>query len=81
MGGTPEGDQYRIADTMVEMTLRGAGWRGSGYVRWGEPTNRGFLRALLGLQRAAAAIGEADEDERCMQFLMQLDPSGVPDSE
>lgn len=62
-------------------TLRGAGWRGSGYVRWSEPTNRGFLRALLGLQRAAAAIGEHDEDERCQQFLMQLDPSGVPADE
>ena len=72
---------YRVGYHRGLDTLRGAGWRGSGYVRWGEPTNRGFLRALLGLQRAAAAIGEADEDERCMQFLMQLDPSGVPDSE
>jgi hypothetical protein len=62
-------------------TLRGAGWRGSGYVRWAHPSNRGFLRCLLGLQRQAAAIGEQDEDERCRVFLMQLDPSGVPDGE
>lgn len=62
-------------------TLRANGWRGSGYVRWVHPSNHGFLRALLGLQQAAAAIGEADEDERCRQFLMQLDPSGVPESE
>jgi hypothetical protein len=55
-------------------TLRGAGWRGSGYVRWRHPTNRGFLRALDGLRRAAAAIGEADEEERCTIFLHQLDP-------
>jgi Protein of unknown function (DUF3151) len=55
-------------------TLRGAGWRGSGYVRWRNPTNRGFLRALDGLRRAAAAIGEADEEERCTLFLHQLDP-------
>ncbi|MBJ82167.1 MAG: hypothetical protein CL462_04590 [Acidimicrobiaceae bacterium] len=62
-------------------TLRAAGWKGSGYVRWSEETNRGFLRSLLGLHRAAAAIGEIDEQERCAQFLMQLDPSGVPDDE
>jgi hypothetical protein len=36
---------------------------------------------LLGLHRAAAAIGEIDEQERCAQFLTQLDPSGVPDDE
>jgi hypothetical protein len=54
--------------------LRGAGWRGSGYVRWRAPTNRGFLRALDGLRRMAAAIGEHDEADRCDQFLHQLDP-------
>jgi len=54
--------------------LRGAGWRGSGYVRWRAPTNRGFLRALDGLRRMAAAIGEDDEADRCDQFLHQLDP-------
>jgi hypothetical protein len=27
----------------------------------------------------AAEIGEADEAERCEQFLLQLDPSGPPD--
>ena len=60
--------------------LRAAGWRGSGYVRWEHPTNRGFLRALEGLRESAAAIGEADEQERCAQFLRQLDPSwrGLP---
>lgn len=62
-------------------TLRASGWRGSGYVRWTHETNHGFLRSLLGLHRSAAAIGELDEAERCAQFLMQLDPSGVPDSE
>jgi hypothetical protein len=29
----------------------------------------------------AAAIGELDEAERCSQFLLQLDPSGVPADE
>jgi Protein of unknown function (DUF3151) len=55
-------------------TLRGAGWRGSGYVRWRHETNRGFLRALESLRRAAEAIGEVDEEERCGIFLAQLDP-------
>jgi hypothetical protein len=59
--------------------LRGAGWRGSGYVRGTEPTNVGFLRCLDGLRKAAAEIGEADEAERCAQFLAQLDP-GWPQS-
>jgi hypothetical protein len=55
--------------------LRQAGWRGSGYVRWEHETNRGFLRALNGLRRSAAAIGEVDEEARCAEFLIQLDPS------
>lgn len=59
-------------------SLRANGWRGSGYVRWANESNRGFLRALRGLRDAAAAIGETDEAERCTQFLAQLDPSGVP---
>ncbi len=54
--------------------LRGAGWRGTGYVRWRHPTNRGFLRALEQLRARAAALGEMDEEERCSQFLHQLDP-------
>lgn len=58
--------------------LRANGWRGSGYVRWEHPENRGFLRALAGLQAAAAEIGEDDEAERCAVFLRQLDPSWPP---
>jgi hypothetical protein len=55
--------------------LRANGWRGSGYVRWQHETNRGFLRALDGLQRSAAEIGETDEADRCAHFLRQLDPA------
>lgn len=58
--------------------LRASGWRGSGYVRWQYETNRGFLRALSGLQATAASIGETAEDERCAIFLRQLDPEWPP---
>lgn len=58
--------------------LRANGWRGSGYVRWQHPTNRGFLRALHGLATQARAIGEDDEADRCDLFLLQLDPTWPP---
>jgi hypothetical protein len=59
--------------------LRANGWRGSGYVRWRHEPNRGFLRALAGLQQAAEEIGEDDEAERCAMFLRQLDPGWPPE--
>ena len=58
--------------------LRASGWRGSGYVRWQHETNRGFLRALAGLQATAATTGESAEDERCASLLRQLDPGWPP---
>jgi len=58
--------------------LRAAGWKGSGYVRWQEPTNRGFLSSLAQLQRAAGELGEDDEEARCATFLRQLDPTWTP---
>jgi DNA-binding transcriptional LysR family regulator len=65
---------YRVGYHRGLDTLRANGWRGSGYVRWRHETNRGFLRALDGLRRMAAEIGELDEAERCDDFLHQLDP-------
>ena len=59
--------------------LRGAGWKGSGLVRWSHEQNRGFLRCLDGLRSASGAIGEQAEEERCAQFLRQLDPAWSPD--
>lgn len=65
---------YRVGYHRGLDRLRANGWRGSGYVRWQHETNRGFLRALDGLQRTAADIGEHDEADRCGHFLRQLDP-------
>jgi hypothetical protein len=67
---------YRVGYHRGLDALRANGWRGSGYVRWGQGGNDGFLRCLRGLQQVAAEIGEHDEAERCSQFLMQLDPRG-----
>lgn len=71
---------YRVGYHRGLDALRASGWRGSGYVRWSEPTNRGFLRALRGLGQMAALIGEADEAERVAIFMQQLDPGGIPDT-
>ncbi|MFI6941352.1 DUF3151 domain-containing protein [Streptomyces sp. NPDC050418] len=49
--------------------LRRSGWKGHGPVPWSHEANRGFLRCLAALARAAGAIDEKDEHERCLQFL------------
>jgi hypothetical protein len=54
--------------------LRREGWRGQGPVPWEHVPNRGFLRALAALARAAGALGERDEEERCTTFLADCDP-------
>ena len=51
--------------------LRRAGWRGNGPIPWEHEPNRGFLRSLHLLARAADAIGERDEARRCDQFLRE----------
>ncbi len=55
--------------------LRRAGWKGHGSVPWSHEPNQGFLRSLYALYRAAEAIGETDEAERCEQFLVDSDPA------
>jgi hypothetical protein len=57
--------------------LRRAGWKGTGPVPWAHAPNRGFLRALAALQRAAAAIGEDDEAQRCASLLADSDPDAT----
>lgn len=69
---------YRVGYHRGLDRLRQNGWRGSGFVRWEYPENRGFLRALAGLSRVAGLIGERDEEERCHHFLHQCDPSWPP---
>lgn len=54
--------------------IRRAGWRGAGRVPWSHEANRGFLRSLRGLGRAARALGEDDEAQRCSEFFAQLAP-------
>ncbi|MGJ9403358.1 DUF3151 domain-containing protein [Arthrobacter sp. KK5.5] len=56
-------------------SLRKSGWRGQGPVPWRHVPNRGFLRSLYALGRAAAAIGEADEVDRIGKFLDDSDPA------
>lgn len=57
--------------------LRRAGWKGHGPIPWEHEPNRGFLRSLNGLARAAAAIGESDEAQRCSQFLLDSSPTAA----
>src|SRR3954469_13157221 len=57
--------------------LRRGGWKGHGPVPWEHTANRGFLRALRALGRAAKSIGERDEAERCAAFLRDCDPAAV----
>ncbi len=54
--------------------LRRSGWRGAGPVPYSHEPNRGFLRSLHALGRAAASIGELDEAERVAKFLRESDP-------
>lgn len=69
-GRTIEGYAYaRTGYHRALDSLRRNGWRGQGPVPWSHEPNRGFLRALAALARAAGEIGEDDEHERCTQFL------------
>ncbi|EYT62620.1 MULTISPECIES: DUF3151 domain-containing protein [Curtobacterium] len=57
--------------------LRKAGWRGVGPVPWSHEPNRGVLRALFALRRAAEAIEEPGEAERLTDFLNASDPEAL----
>lgn len=57
--------------------LRRAGWGGHGPVPWSHHPNRGFLRSLAALGRAAAEINEDTEARRCREFLDDCDPAAA----
>lgn len=57
--------------------LRRNGWRGQGPIPYEHEPNRGFLQALHALARAAQAIGEQEEYERCTQFLRDSSPTAA----
>ncbi|MGV2854399.1 DUF3151 domain-containing protein [Glutamicibacter sp. AGC13] len=62
-------------------SLRKAGWRGQGPVPWRHEPNRGFLRSLYALGRAAAAIGETEEVDRIGKFLNDSDSTAKTEIE
>jgi hypothetical protein len=77
-GRTIEGYAYaRTGYHRALDALRRNGWRGQGPVPWEHEPNRGFLRALAALGRAAGAIGETEEEQRCAQFLRDSSPTGA----
>lgn len=73
-------DAYAYARTGYHRSLdqlRRAGWKGAGPVPWRHEPNRGFLRSLAALSRAADQIGETDEYERCAAFLRDSSPEAA----
>jgi len=58
--------------------LRRNGWKGFGPVPYAHEPNRGFLRCVAALARAADAIGETDEQARCLDLLDDCDPAARP---
>ncbi|MCV7378476.1 hypothetical protein BST11_11035 [Mycobacterium alsense] len=55
--------------------LRRHGWKGFGPVPYAHQPNRGFLRCVAALARAADAIGETEEHLRCLDLLDDCDPA------
>ena len=55
--------------------LRKNGWKGWGPVPFSHEPNRGVLRAIAALAKAAHLIGEEDEYERLTTMLVDADPS------
>ncbi len=55
--------------------LRRHGWKGFGPVPYSHDPNRGFLRCVATLARAADAIGETEEYLRCLDLLDDCDPA------
>ncbi|SDD13129.1 Protein of unknown function [Mycolicibacterium neoaurum] len=54
--------------------LRRNGWKGFGPVPYAHEPNRGFLRCVASLAKAAQTIGETPEYARCLDLLDDCDP-------
>jgi hypothetical protein len=77
-GRTIEGYAYaRTGYHRALDSLRKSGWRGQGPVPWSHEPNRGFLRSLAALSRAAGAISETEEQRRCADFLRDSSREGA----
>ena len=79
--GTSEADvqAYAFARTGYHRgldALRRSGWKGAGPIPYEHEPNRGFLRALWSLARAAQRIGDTEEFDRCAQFLRDSTETG-----
>ena len=75
--GTDEVAGYAFARVGYHRSLdqlRRNGWKGHGPVPWDHVPNRGFLRALAALAKAAGQIGEVAEEQRCRDFLRDSSP-------
>ena len=57
--------------------LRRSGWKSFGPVPWRHEPNRGVLRSVAALAKAARAIGETEEFDRCRQLLEDSDPASL----
>ena len=55
--------------------LRRHGWKGFGPVPYAHEPNRGFLRCVAALAKAADTIGETEEYLRCLDLLDDCDPA------
>jgi hypothetical protein len=72
LGGGRPVEAYAYARTGYHRgldSLRRNGWKGHGPIPWSHEPNRGFLRCLAALARAAGIIGETEEERRCWTFL------------
>ena len=74
-GRTLEGYAYaRVGYHRGLDSLRAHGWKGHGAVPYAHEPNRGFLRCVAALARAADVIGETPEYARCLDLLDDCDP-------
>ena len=73
-------DAYAYARTGYHRgldALRRNGWKGFGPVPLSHEPNAGVLRSIAALSRAAEAIDESAETERCRQLLLDSDPQAL----